>query len=60
MTDTTQEEARILAWLGERKQAMIDLLREMVDTDSGSYDKAGVDRAGQVLARFHEANGLSV
>jgi hypothetical protein len=60
MTNTTQEEARILAWLGERKQAMIDLLREMVDTDSGSYDKAGVDRAGQVLARFHEANGLSV
>jgi glutamate carboxypeptidase len=60
MTDTTAEEARILAWLGERKDAMIDLLREMVDTDSGSYDKAGVDRAGQVLARFHEANGLAV
>ncbi|AMJ63943.1 M20 family metallopeptidase [Bosea sp. PAMC 26642] len=39
---------------------MIALLREMVDTDSGSYDKAGVDRAGQVLARFHERNGLDV
>ncbi|WP_332681706.1 M20 family metallopeptidase [Bosea sp. (in: a-proteobacteria)] len=56
----TPEEARITAWLGERRQAMIDLLREMVDTDSGSYDKAGVDRAGQVLARFHEKNGLVV
>lgn len=60
MTDMTPEEAKVAAWLGERKQAMIDLLREMVDTDSGSYDKAGVDRAGQVLARFHEANGLAV
>lgn len=60
MTDLTQDEARIIAWLGERKDEMIDLLRELVDTDSGSYDKAGVDRAGQVLARFHEANGLSV
>lgn len=60
MTTTTPEEARIVAWLGERKEAMIALLREMVDTDSGSYDKAGVDRAGQVLARFHEANGLVV
>jgi len=60
MTSMTQEEARIVAWLGERREAMIDLLREMVDTDSGSYDKAGVDRAGQVLARFHEKNGLSV
>ncbi|MBN9447155.1 MAG: M20 family peptidase, partial [Bosea sp.] len=60
MTDMTPEETKVAAWLGERKQAMIDLLREMVDTDSGSYDKAGVDRAGQVLARFHEKNGLAV
>jgi glutamate carboxypeptidase len=60
MSEMTPEEAKVTAWLGERKQAMIDLLREMVDTDSGSYDKAGVDRAGQVLARFHEKNGLTV
>ncbi|MGX5734202.1 M20 family metallopeptidase [Bosea thiooxidans] len=39
---------------------MIALLRELVDTDSGSYDKAGVDRAGEVVARFHKANGLEV
>lgn len=60
MTDLTPEEAKVTAWLATRKEAMVALLREMVDTDSGSYDKAGVDRAGQVLARFHEANGLSV
>lgn len=56
----TAEEKAVVDWLAARKDAMLALLREMVDTDSGSYDKAGVDRAGQVLARFHEANGLSV
>lgn len=60
MSDLTPEEVKVTAWLASRKEAMVALLREMVDTDSGSYDKAGVDRAGQVLARFHEQNGLSV
>jgi glutamate carboxypeptidase len=60
MSDLTPEETKVTAWLASRKDAMVALLREMVDTDSGSYDKAGVDRAGQVLARFHEQNGLSV
>ncbi|PZO03674.1 MAG: peptidase M20 [Hyphomicrobiales bacterium] len=60
MSDLTPEEATITSWLASRKEAMVGLLREMVDTDSGSYDKAGVDRAGQVIARFHEANGLEV
>jgi glutamate carboxypeptidase len=56
----TAEEKTVVDWLAARREAMIALLREMVDTDSGSYDKAGVDRAGQVLARFHESNGLAV
>lgn len=60
MTEMTAEEARVTAWLADRKEPMVALLREMVDTDSGSYDKAGVDRAGQVLARFHESAGLAV
>ena len=60
MSALTPEETKVTAWLATRKEAMVALLREMVDTDSGSYDKAGVDRAGQVLARFHERNGLEV
>lgn len=60
MSAMTPEEAKVTAWLADRKDAMVALLREMVDTDSGSYDKEGVDRAGQVLARFHERNGLAV
>lgn len=60
MSEMTPEEAKVTAWLAARKDAMLALLRELVDTDSGSYDKAGVDRAGQVIARFHESNGLTV
>lgn len=56
----TAEEQTVVDWLATRKEGMIALLREMVDTDSGSYDKAGVDRAGDVVARFHQANGLEV
>jgi glutamate carboxypeptidase len=60
MSAMTPEEAKVTDWLANRKEAMVALLREMVDTDSGSYDKDGVDRAGQVIARFHAQNGLEV
>lgn len=56
----TPEEKKVTEWLASRKEGMVALLRELVDTDSGSYDKAGVDRAGDVVARFHKANGLEV
>jgi glutamate carboxypeptidase len=53
-------EAEILAWLATQKGAMLDALREMVDTDGGSYDKEGVDRVGAQVARFMAANGIPV
>ncbi|MGO4172062.1 M20 family metallopeptidase [Bosea sp. TAF32] len=60
MSALTPEEQKVTEWLASRKEGMVALLRELVDTDSGSYDKAGVDRAGEVVARFHKANGLDV
>lgn len=60
MSALTPEEKKVTEWLASRKEGMVALLRELVDTDSGSYDKAGVDRAGDVVARFHKANGLEV
>lgn len=51
-------EQQILDWLAQQKQAMIATLREMVDTDGGSYDKAGVDAVGAQVARFMAANGI--
>jgi glutamate carboxypeptidase len=47
----TSTEAQITEWIASQKTAMIDLLREVVDIDSGSYDKPGVDAVG---ARFEQ------
>ena len=38
---------------------MVALLGALVDTDSGSADKAGVDRAGRILQAHFEARGVA-
>jgi glutamate carboxypeptidase len=53
-------EGRIMAWLATQQQAMIDLLREMVDIDSGSYNKPGIDAVGAVVQRFLDRHGIPV
>ena len=45
-------EAEITAWLASQHQAMIDLLRETVDIDSGSYNKPGIDAVGAAIERW--------
>lgn len=55
----TPQEDRITRWLADRKEAMVDLLRAVVDIDSGSYDKAGVDAVGERFMRFFEEHGIS-
>ena len=39
---------------------MLAALREMVNTDGGSYDKAGVDAVGAQVRRFMAAHGIPV
>ena len=51
-------EAKICAWLAEQRQPMIDLIEEVVNIDSGSYDKAGVDRVGDRFIRFFTERGM--
>lgn len=58
MTDA--HERPITAWLATQQDAMISLLREMVDTDSNSYDKPGIDAVGDVVRRFLTANAVTV
>ena len=53
-------ETEITAWLATQRQAMTDLLRDMVDTDSGSYNKAGIDAVGAVVERFLSGQGIPV
>ncbi|WP_158927507.1 M20 family metallopeptidase [Acidisphaera sp. S103] len=50
----------ITAWLGSQQDAMVALLRDMVDIDSGSYNKAGIDAVGAVVRQFLEGHGLTV
>ena len=57
-TETT--EAKISAWLATQHGAMLQALEAMVNTDGGSYDKAGVDAVGAQVKAFCEAHGLSI
>ena len=52
-------ETKITHWLASQHDAMVTLLREVVDIDSGSYDKAGVDAVGARFIRYFESAGLS-
>ena len=58
MTALTTIKSQITQWLASQQQAMLDLLRDAVDTDSGSYDKAGVDAVGQRFIGFFTTQGL--
>ena len=58
MTTNGQAE-QILSWLDGQREAMTDLLRAIVNIDSGSYNKAGVDAVGAVLERHLAANGIA-
>ena len=49
----------ILEHLGRQHQAMVALLAELVNIDSGSYNKRGVDAVGDRLRTFLDAAGIS-
>jgi len=51
-------EAAIAAWIADRRSAMIDLLERLVNADSGTYDKSGVDACGDVFKEFFRSLGL--
>jgi hypothetical protein len=53
-------EAQITAWLATQQDAMVAMLKEMVNTDSGSYNKPGIDAVGAVVQRFMAEQGIPV
>ncbi|AVU74856.1 M20 family metallopeptidase [Pseudomonas sp. FP1154] len=57
MSETHQQ---ALDWLAGQRPAMESLLQRLVDTDSNSYDKAGVDAVGALLAAELEADGIEL
>ncbi len=54
------QDEKIADWLASQHDAMVTLLRAIVDIDSNSYDKAGIDAVGDVLHRFLVAHDVPV
>lgn len=50
----------VLNWLSDQNDNMINLLRDIVNIDSNSYDKRGVDRAGEVINQFFQSHNVPV
>ena len=59
MQNATTTHAAV-TWLQDRQDKMVGLLAELVNTDSNSRDKLGVDSAGTVLAHFFMQRGILV
>jgi glutamate carboxypeptidase len=51
-------QAEILQWISSQQDNMVSLLSTLVNVDSGSYDKEGVDAVGALLSRFLAGHGL--
>jgi len=56
---TNGVEPQILDWLRSQHGAMVVLLETLVNTDSGSYDKAGVDAVGAHIQAFLGEHGIA-
>ncbi len=52
-------ERQIVDWLGGQREAMLALLARLVNTDSGSYDKPGVDAVGGHIRDFLGEHGIA-
>jgi glutamate carboxypeptidase len=57
-TMSIEAKSAILEHLGRQHQAMIGLLADLVNIDSGSYNKRGVDAVGDRLKAFLEAANI--
>ena len=53
-------ETTITDWLDSQLPDMLAVLERMVNTDGGSYDKAGVDAVGRIVQEFMAAREIPV
>lgn len=56
---SSSTETQITEWLASQRQPMIELLRDVVNIDSGSYDKPGVDAVGARFERHFAEYGIA-
>lgn len=55
----SNETDRLIAWFYSRRSQMIDLLRDLVNTDSHTHDKPGVDSVIRQIRRMLDAHGVA-
>jgi hypothetical protein len=55
----SESEKVILDWLAQQYDAMVALLAETVNIDSGSYNKKGVDAVGRVFRDHLSKAGIA-
>ena len=51
---------QIRSWLSSQREPMLKLMERVVNIDSGSYDKAGVDAVGEAFAEFFASHDIEV
>lgn len=56
---TPEQQAAVLGWLDQQRPAMTALLETLVNIDSGSYNKAGVDAVGKAIEDWFAAEGIA-
>jgi glutamate carboxypeptidase len=59
MAALSETERRVLDWIAGERAAILGLIETLVNTDSGSYDKAGVDAAGARIRAFLGERGIA-
>jgi glutamate carboxypeptidase len=60
VTESSQSVRSYLQWVGAHEAEMLSVLRQMVEIESPSDDKAAVDRLGAYVAREFESRGGTV
>jgi len=55
-----QIEQSLMSWLKDHEGEMVELLEKLVNIDSGSYHKPGVDQVQHVLHQHLESAGIEV
>jgi glutamate carboxypeptidase len=58
MTEIAAKEREVIDWLAAQDGPMRSLLETLVNIDSGSYNKAGVDRVGEAICSFLKMHAI--
>ena len=59
MAELSAAERKVVDWIAGERDTVLGLIETLVNTDSGSLDKAGVDAAGEHIREFLQQRGIA-